>query len=109
MTTRFGLNERELALIREILQTQVDRIERVGVFGSRAEGRQRPNSDLDLVLYGTADEAVCDRLWTLFQDSPLAFSVDVKSYGTIAYSPLRAHIDRAVQPLFERRGDGLVT
>ena len=96
MSARFGLSAGELTRLRTILETALDRIERVAVFGSRAEGRHRPHSDLDLVLYGTADEAVCDRLWTLFQDSPLPFSVDVKHYDGIAYPPLRAHIDAAL-------------
>lgn len=104
----FGLSDADRELLRSILNSAADRIERVAVFGSRAAGRHRPNSDLDLVLYGTADDAVCDRLWTLFQDSRLAFSVDLKSYPTIAYPPLRAHIDAAARPFLERRGEQLV-
>ena len=107
MSARFGLSAGELTRLRTILETALDRIERVAVFGSRAEGRHRPHSDLDRVLYGTADEAVCDRLWTLFQDSPLPFSVDVKHYEGIASPPLRAHIDAAARPLFVRTAHGL--
>ncbi len=107
MTDRFGLTAAERAIIWEILFTAQDRIERVGVFGSRAVGRERANSDLDLVLYGSADESVCDRLWTLFQESRLPFSVDVKSYASLTYPPLRAHIDAVACPLFVRTDKGL--
>lgn len=107
MSTAFGLTCAERDLLREILATACDRIERVAVFGSRASGKQRPNSDLDLVLYGSADEAVCARLQTLFQESRLPFSVDVKSYDSINYPPLRAHIDAAARTLFVRSGSGL--
>lgn len=82
-------------------------IDRVAVFGSRATGRYRPNSDLDLVLYGSADAADCDRLWTLFQESSLPFSVDVVSYAAIDSPPLRAHIDAVARPLFVRTENGL--
>ena len=51
MSDAFGLNKAQRALVREILLTAKDRIEQVAVFGSRAQGRQRHNSDLDLVLY----------------------------------------------------------
>lgn len=62
----------------------------------------------DLVLYGSADQAVCDRLWTLFQESWLPFSVDVVSYAAIDSPPLRAHIDAVARPLFVRTDTGLV-
>ena len=101
MSSDFGLSETQLEVLRGILATLGDHFERVAVFGSRAEGRYRLNSDLDLVLYGCTDEAVCDRLQTLFMDSPLPFSVDVKSYASIEYLPLQAHIDSVALPLFE--------
>ncbi|MGI2324357.1 MULTISPECIES: nucleotidyltransferase family protein [unclassified Methylococcus] len=103
MSDDFGLSAEALEIVRGILNTAGDRIERVAVFGSRAAGRYKPNSDLDLVLYGSADDAVCDRLWTLFQESSLPFSVDIKSYGDIQHPPLRAHIDQTARTLFVRK------
>ena len=107
MSDPFGLTADHRDLLRDILATAGDRIDRVAVFGSRATGRYRPNSDLDLVLYGSADAAVCDRLWTLFQESSLPFSVDVVSDAAIDSSPLRAHIDAVARPLFVPTGTGL--
>ena len=95
-----GLNEAQLRIIRDVLTAEVDKIEKVAVFSSRAQGNHRPNSDLDLVCYGPIDETTIDRLWTLFQDSPLPFSVDVKSYRQISYARLRNHIDTAGRDLF---------
>ena len=107
MSDPFGLTADHRDLLRDILATAGDRIDRVAVFGSRATGRYRPNSDLDLVLYGSADQAACDRLWTLFQESPLPFSVDVVSYAAIDSPPLRTHIDAVARPLFVRTDTGL--
>ena len=107
MKNHFGLSKESLEIVRKILSTAEDKIERVEVFGSRATGLQRPNSDLDLVIYGSVDDAICDRLWTLMQESSLPFSVDVKSYENLHYPPLQAHIDAVARPLFIRTDDGL--
>lgn len=107
MSDAFGMNAAQQALVREILLTAQDRIEQVMVFGSRAQGKHRQNSDLDIVLYGNADEAVCDRLWTLFQESCLPFSVDVTSYAAIKHPLLRAHIDAVAQSWLVRTEQGL--
>ena len=108
MTDDFGLSNEQRTLIREILTTAQEHIERVAVFGSRAQGRHRQNSDLDLVIYGPADEAICDRLWTLFHESCLPFSVDIVNYSTIIYPLLRAHIDAVARPLFVRTEHGVL-
>ncbi|OHD23288.1 MAG: hypothetical protein A2Y38_24305 [Spirochaetes bacterium GWB1_59_5] len=108
MQPLFGLRTEELDIIRGILETAGPELERVAVFGSRAQGNYRPNSDLDLVLYGPLDEKSADRLWTLFQESPLPFSVDVKRYSAIVYLPLRQHIDQVAKPLFVHSAEGWV-
>lgn len=105
----FGLTQVQMEVIRTILGTMGPELEKVVVFGSRAQGKHRMNSDLDLVLYGNLDEKVSDRLWTLFQESPLPFSVDVKTYNAIRYTPLRRHIDTVGRTLFFRSPEGLVT
>ena len=74
----------------------------VGLFGSRATGTARPNSDVDLVVYGDIGQPVVDRLWTLFDESGLARTVDVVAYDLIEHPPLKAHIDAVMVPLFSR-------
>lgn len=68
-------------------------MEKVALFGSRATGKSRPNSDYDIVLYGNLAQADIDRIWTLFSESPLAVSVDLIAYNLIRHAPLKAHID----------------
>lgn len=86
--------------LRTILADFGDRIDEIALFGSRATGTARANSDIDLVIYGRLDEADVDRLWTLFDDSPISVSVDVIAYDRELYPPLRRHIDRTRQVLF---------
>lgn len=97
-----GLSQSHLDIIRNILLPFASSINRVGLFGSRALGTARPNSDIDLVLYGPVTEEMRDRLWTLFDDSGLVLKVDVIAYDLIAYPPLKSHIDAVVQTLFEQ-------
>ena len=102
MAPDHGLSARQVDLVRRILAPFADRIERVDLFGSRATGRHRPNSDVALSIRGSLLERDADRLWTLFRESALPVSVDVADYARIAHAPLRAHIDRVARPLFTR-------
>ncbi|MFS0772345.1 nucleotidyltransferase family protein [Sphingomonas sp. 1P08PE] len=88
--------------LRHVLAAFADRIDSVALFGSRATGRARPNSDIDIVIYGMLDQAAVDRLWSLLEDSALSVSVDIVAYGDGVYPPLRQHIDRTARPLFSR-------
>lgn len=97
-----GLTPDQLNIIRGVLSPYAPVIERVGLFGSRALGTARSNSDIDLVLYGPVTEAMADRIWTLFDESSLALKVDVSAYDLITYPPLKLHIDEVMQPLFEQ-------
>ena len=103
MSVNHGLSERQLRTIKRILSQYSDEITQADLFGSRAMGNHRANSDIDLVLRGKVRQESVDRLWTLFQESSLPFSVDVKSYELTTYPPLRAHIDKVCTPLFTQR------
>lgn len=94
-----GLTGHQLQLIRDILAPYANIITRVDLFGSRAKGTYRPNSDIDLVLHGAVNEKIIDRLWTVFSESSLPFKVDIKAYGLIDYPPLKAHMDSVCQTL----------
>lgn len=76
-------------------------IERVALFGSRATGFARENSDIDLVIYGELDSKSERRLWTAFDESDLSVPVDVVAYSRINNPLLKQHIDDVAIPLFE--------
>lgn len=79
-----------------------DKIDRVGLFGSRSNGLYRANSDIDLVIYGNLDEKTMNRIFTLLNDSNLPIRVDLQVYNLIDYPPLKHHIDANVKFLFDR-------
>lgn len=86
--------------IRRVLKPFADRIASVAVFGSRANGRARHNSDIDLVIHGDITQDRVDRLWTLFEESDLPVTVDVLAYSPNLYPPLKQHIDSCSVTLF---------
>jgi predicted nucleotidyltransferase len=94
-----GLSERHIGIIRVILAPYADRIERVDLFGSRATATYRPESDIDMVLHGTLDEAAIGRIRALLDDSPIPYKIDLCIYDLIAYPPLRTHIDQVAKTL----------
>jgi uncharacterized protein len=98
-TSFHGLKDEHISLILDTLKPYADKITQVGLFGSRATGTYRDHSDIDLVLYGTLDEADLDHLHTLFDESPLPMAVDVKLYHLIDYQPLKEHIDSVAKAL----------
>ena len=100
-----GLSPKQLATVRRILEPWAGRITAVDVYGSRATGRWRQNSDLDLLLHGDLDDRTIDRLWTLFHESNLPFAVDVTSYDLTTHESLREHMDRVRRRLFECGAD----
>jgi uncharacterized protein len=102
MTDRPLITPRQRRILRDVLRPFADEIESVGVFGSRAIGTARPNSDIDLVIYGTLTSRQVDRLWTLFNESSLEVTVDICAYQLISHAALRRHIDTEMVKLFER-------
>ena len=94
------LSARDRDIVRRVLAPFAERIERVGVFGSRANGKARPASDIDLVLWGELDDAALARLWSLFDRSSLAVTVDVLAYSPALSPAIRHHIDVGAKVLF---------
>jgi uncharacterized protein len=92
-------NEQRRVLIGALAQFS-DQIASVGVFGSRATGTARENSDIDLVIYGDLDSKSERRLWTILDESNLPVGVDLVVYSRINNPLLKQHIDSVGVPLF---------
>lgn len=95
-----GISDAALETIRAVLATCSDEITQVDLIGSRAAGRHRRNSDIDLVVHGDVGGAAIDRLRTLFMESSLPVSVDIFCYESMTLQPLRKHVDQVVTRLF---------
>ncbi|GAB3332434.1 hypothetical protein GCM10027299_38920 [Larkinella ripae] len=95
MQTRFGLQEKDLQAILEVLGRQPE-IEKAYLFGSRANGNFRNGSDVDLALKGRLlDLGIINRInYLLNEESILPYRFDLLNYHTLTNQALIDHIDR---------------
>lgn len=101
---RFGLPDHTLDAIRRIL-AQEPAVASAILFGSRAKGTHRPGSDIDLALVGEGlDIDVLGRLMRAFEESSIPYQVDLCWLAAVDHPPLREHIERVGQVLYERHG-----
>lgn len=93
------LSEEHKALIRELVQSIVPGA-RCMVFGSRATGRARPYSDLDLLITQPERLSWQQRadLIDAFEASRLPFCVDVVEIGTLSQA-VAARVRRELRPI----------
>jgi predicted nucleotidyltransferase len=80
------------------LATVDGQIGAVKIYGSRATGRARPSSDLDLVVFPPASDSVIGELALAFEESDLPIFVDVLAWEHISNPVLRAEIERDAIP-----------
>lgn len=90
------LDPADAAELRRLLLPFAARFREVRVFGSRATGRARRNSDLDLVIF-EADEKLVAEMATALEESLLPMTVDLVAYERVTSDLLRNHIDRVSQ------------
>lgn len=77
-------------------------IERVDVFGSRADGTARPGSDVDLALAGSIEWRILSRIRGAIEDSYLSIFADVAAYAMIDDENFRDQVLKTAKPLFDR-------
>lgn len=85
--SRIDARPNDLETVREILRKHVP-TRRVVAFGSRATGRSKPFSDLDLAIQGDVEvpSAILAALADDFDESSLPFKVDIVDWATTAQS-----------------------
>lgn len=88
-----GLSENEQNAVIEVFRRHAE-IERVTLFGSRAKGTARSNSDLDLAVYGVTDDLKIEGLAIELEELPMPYKFDIKAFENIRHIPLREHIQR---------------
>jgi predicted nucleotidyltransferase len=89
----FGLNQQELTKILSFFRRHPEII-KVIIFGSRAKGISRPNSDIDFAVDGISGDLQVEFLAMELDELSLPYKFDVKSIATISNRALREHIER---------------
>jgi uncharacterized protein len=90
---REPLSAHELALLTSVFQRHPE-ITAVTVFGSRAKGVNRENSDVDLAVAGAVDPLRAEAIASELDELPLPYRFEVQSLNHISNPALREHIER---------------
>lgn len=100
-----GLTTEEEKTIAAVF-AQVPAIERAVLFGSRAMGLARGNSDVDIALYGEK-LGLPDILYTasLLEDTPLPYQFDLISYASITSPDLLEHIRQYGKEMYRKESN----
>lgn len=74
------------------------------LYGSRAMGRQRPGSDVDLALMGEIDLFALNEIGNALDDLLLPYAIDLSVWKDIENAELKDHIERVGKVLYSREG-----
>lgn len=97
----FGLSENVIKMIKQVFKKYPE-IKIVKIFGSRAKGNYRPNSDIDFALWGDIDINTVGKISLDLDDLPTPYKFDVKLYNEINHLKLKNHIDRVGEIFYEK-------
>ena len=99
--SEFGLSDNIIKQIKEVFKKYSD-VKVVIIFGSRAKGNYRPNSDVDFALNGNIDSITLGKISLDLDDLPTPYEFDVKFYPEINHLELKKHIDRVGKVFYEK-------
>ena len=79
-------------------------IERVILYGSRANGNFREGSDIDMTIVANESFDFSDlaKVENLFYESPLPYLVDISDFSKLKNEDLISHIKKCGKVLYER-------
>lgn len=90
---KFGLDDEIIASL-NLIFSKFKSIEKVKIYGSRAKGNFRYNSDIDLSLFGDISYSDLLKIELLVDDLLLPHKVDLSVYNKIENEDLKKHIER---------------
>lgn len=100
-TKQFGLEPAVLTSFQNIFE-KFENIEKVIVYGSRAKGNFRYNSDIDLTIIGEISYDDLLKIELLIDELLLPYKVDLSVFNKIDNSELKTHIERVGIALYEK-------
>lgn len=87
------LSDHALALVRGVFQRHPE-VQSATLFGSRAKGTHRENSDVDLVLTGDVPSLMAESIAAELDELPLPYRFEVQPLADITHPELLEHIQR---------------
>ncbi len=102
MNNNYGLSEKNLGIILKHLG-EFPEIKEALIFGSRAMGREKPASDIDIALKGDVTFSILAQLkGDIENDSTFPYNLDVLDYNNISNQALKEHIDRVGMQIYKQ-------
>lgn len=85
-----GINEKTLKIIKDIIGKY--NVEKRFIFGSRAMGTYRYNSDIDIAIFGTINRNDFNRLLDELMESDCIYKIDLVHFERISNEGLKKDI-----------------
>lgn len=103
----FGLSDKVINQM-QIILARYEEINVVKIYGSRAKGNYKNQSDIDLVILDkNISRFTVGKILLDFDDSNLPYMIDLQCYDTIRNQKLRENIDRVGKIFYEKKCKGL--
>jgi uncharacterized protein len=99
MPKEIEISKAQREVLEKVLANFAGKFSDLAVYGSRAQGRARKGSDIDLVIYGDASPEDVARLREALDESDLSIFADLTVYNDVNHEPLKAEIDKWAIPL----------
>lgn len=100
---KFGLEEHIVDSLISVFEEH-SKVDKAIVFGSRAKGNYRPDSDIDIAIKGqelTTDDIIL--MAVAFEAEGITYKIDLIDYNKIKEPDLKAHVDRVGIEFYSRR------
>jgi predicted nucleotidyltransferase len=94
-----GLTRAEIGQLTAVL-SHYPQVQQGVLFGSRAKGTARANSDIDLALYGDINDLTVEQIALEMDELPLPYLFDIKAIATLKNPALIDHIQRVGVKIF---------
>jgi uncharacterized protein len=91
MMDKGGLSRREMDLICDVFRRHPE-VSGAMLYGSRAKGTHRPESDVDLAIHGNVDALRAESIAAELDELPLPYRFEVKVFAAVRSAALREEI-----------------
>lgn len=93
-----GIHAQDLQNIKSCIYQHAG-VEAALLFGSRAQGNYKYNSDIDIAIKGNLTVLACEAMKQDLENLSMPYGFDVLLYHEISNTALKQHIDRVGIPL----------
>ena len=97
----FGLDDETIKLIQNLF-SEIESIEMVKIFGSRAKGNYKPASDIDFAIFGEIDSKGLRHIACELDELSTPYKFDILNYNEIENQALKESIDNYCKIFYKK-------